>query len=73
MLLRVLPCTVCLTSVGPSYICMVGHWTTLYTSVALNLALSYVCVCMDLVLSLGDDIAFCSSLCGVVCVIGAQH
>ena len=26
---------------------------------------------MDLTLSLGDVIAFCSPLCGVVCVIGA--
>ena len=32
-----------------------------------------VCVCMDLTLSLGDVIAFCSPLCGVVCVIRAPH
>ena len=28
---------------------------------------------MDLTLSLGDVITFCSPLCGVVCVIGAPH
>ena len=32
-----------------------------------------VCVCMDLVLSLGDVNVFCSPLCGVVCVTGAPH
>ena len=32
-----------------------------------------MCVCMDLTLSLGDVIAFCSPLCGVVCVIGVPH
>ena len=40
---------------------------------SIEFSLSYVCVCMDFTLSLGDNIVFCSPLCGVVCVIGAPH
>ena len=83
MLLSVLPCVlhVCLTSVGPSVhglqrdaIILYLYGQTLHNTIyycSLEFSLSYVCVsvCMDLTLSLGDVIAFCSPLCGVVCCV----